>query len=320
MRIGGYMTVRNEEALVELAVRWHLDVQGFDRLIVVDDQSTDDTRGILRRIRDPRLQLRHIPPGVQHGQSLGCSNAAKELLSRHGCDWVLPIDADEFWVSRSHSSVRAALETIHPETRVLVTHGYRFQETALDPPEADFRRKQQYARLEGKANRRVVLHGSLSGRFRALVLGNHVAQFTPGPTPIHEEAPPELLARYHYRHASRELFRQKIALQGAAFSAHYGKAWLEEPGDRSPRVQRWYRSLLEGRFDEEYARAFVLTKAQTSRQLADGRLHHLTEISNATPVSEEWRGSRAGERQECWLAPEVREAAAIPASAEAVNS
>jgi chlorobactene glucosyltransferase len=64
------------------------------RLIVVDDQSTDDTASVLRRIHDPRLTVvfgAPLPPGWT-GKNWALHQAVQ--LAEPACEWLLFTDAD----------------------------------------------------------------------------------------------------------------------------------------------------------------------------------------------------------------------------------
>jgi Glycosyl transferase family 2 len=87
--------VRNEADIVGLNIRYHLSL-GIDRMIIVDNGSTDGTDRILKELsdRDPRIRWSRddgpfLPSRVMTG-------LAREAL-REGADWIVPIDADEFW-------------------------------------------------------------------------------------------------------------------------------------------------------------------------------------------------------------------------------
>jgi hypothetical protein len=87
--------VKNEADIVGATVR-HLLEQGVDRVLVVDNRSTDSTRELLTGLAgDGRVIL---------GEDLETAylQAAKMTLlvryaARHGASWVVPFDADELW-------------------------------------------------------------------------------------------------------------------------------------------------------------------------------------------------------------------------------
>ena len=94
MKVCGIILARNEADIIELNVRYHLGL-GIDEMVVIDNASTDDTHDVVEKLARayPVRVVREPGPYLQ-----------SELTSRHarraaerGCDWVIPIDADEFW-------------------------------------------------------------------------------------------------------------------------------------------------------------------------------------------------------------------------------
>ncbi len=107
MLIYGLYMVRNEADIIRLNVLYHLSL-GVDRIFIVDNGSTDGTVDVLRRLseEDPRVRWSHddgpfLPSRI-------ATNLAHEAL-REGADWVLPVDADEFWYA-PEGSFRSVLE------------------------------------------------------------------------------------------------------------------------------------------------------------------------------------------------------------------
>jgi hypothetical protein len=107
-------TVRNEADIVDVSIRFHLQ-RGVDRFLVIDNGSGDGTTRSLQRLaRDGRVRWTRdespFRPAEMH-------TALAREAAREGADWVMYIDADEFWtpVARSQSlkdvldAVRAGL-------------------------------------------------------------------------------------------------------------------------------------------------------------------------------------------------------------------
>jgi len=93
-RVFGLLLVRNEADIIALNVHYHLWL-GFDRLLVVDNGSTDGTDRELQRLGgEGRVLWRRDDSPYQ--QSSIVTRMAREAYDL-GADWILPIDADEFW-------------------------------------------------------------------------------------------------------------------------------------------------------------------------------------------------------------------------------
>lgn len=94
MRLYGLSMVRNEVNTIHVNVLYHLSL-GFDRLLIVDNGSTDGTDQVLRWLgRDPRVRWTRDAGGFRQGKIF--TRLAREAF-REGADWVVPVDADDFW-------------------------------------------------------------------------------------------------------------------------------------------------------------------------------------------------------------------------------
>lgn len=90
------MVVRNAHDLLAVNIRHHLS-QGVERFLVYDHASADETRDVLHEFAEL---------GVVEWSAVDGSFRAEEWLNElaieayiQGADWVLPIDADEFWTA-----------------------------------------------------------------------------------------------------------------------------------------------------------------------------------------------------------------------------
>lgn len=107
LKIVAIMVVRNEADLLPVNVRYHA-AQGVTEFRIVDNGSSDATaRRLLELSRSLRiLWTRDDGPYRQSEMATGLAREA----CRTGADWILPIDADEFWSAGSRSLAQA-LET-----------------------------------------------------------------------------------------------------------------------------------------------------------------------------------------------------------------
>lgn len=106
MLLYGLSMVRNEVNIIHVNVLYHLSL-GFDRLLIVDNGSTDGTDRVLRRLgKDPRVRWTRDVGGFQQGKVF--TRLAREAFSE-GADWVAPVDADDFWYAPK-GNFREALE------------------------------------------------------------------------------------------------------------------------------------------------------------------------------------------------------------------
>ncbi len=105
VRLYGVSMVRNEADIVRANVLYHL-AAGFDRLLIVDNASTDGTRRMLRKLgRDPRVRWTRDRGSFRQGEVF--TELARQAFAE-GADWVAPVDADDFWYARG-SSIKEVL-------------------------------------------------------------------------------------------------------------------------------------------------------------------------------------------------------------------
>lgn len=106
MRLYGISMVRNEADIIRVNILYHFSI-GFDRILVFDDGSTDGTGRILKKLgKDPRVRWTSgVNQDFRQGEIF--TRLAREA-HREGADWVVPIDADDFWRAR-HGSFKEVL-------------------------------------------------------------------------------------------------------------------------------------------------------------------------------------------------------------------
>jgi hypothetical protein len=115
MKVVGLYMVRNEVDIIETNLRHHLATV-LDEAIVLDNGSSDGTLELLVDLAgELPLQLT-VEDGSQY-QS-GRTTRMARYATQQGADWVLPIDADEFWVA-GETPFRTVLEEAPADARAL---------------------------------------------------------------------------------------------------------------------------------------------------------------------------------------------------------
>ena len=90
----GVLMTRNEDDLLRVHILRHLQTS-CDRIIVVDNASTDRSRSILKRLaRKYPIDWTSETGTVDQGELV--TEMLHEARSK-GADWVIPLDTDEFW-------------------------------------------------------------------------------------------------------------------------------------------------------------------------------------------------------------------------------
>ena len=113
VKVVGLYLVRNEADIIETNLRHHF-AAGIDEAIVIDNGSTDGTLEIVAGLReDLPIQLSsEVGPMLQPERVTRMAR----LATLEGADWVLPIDADEFWVGAG-APLREVLEEAPADAR-----------------------------------------------------------------------------------------------------------------------------------------------------------------------------------------------------------
>jgi glycosyltransferase involved in cell wall biosynthesis len=179
--------VRNAASTVRVCLLNQLS-HGLDRILILDNGSTDATPTILRRLerRMPISVVRDEGPFRQDELMTGLLHEAADL----GADWVVPFDDDEFLVS--DVPFRAQLEMVQQDgmlirlvnfvqrrsrrrdsPRALLTMVTRPESTVDARRAAELGRQGRIAIVEVEKHRKLILRASRDVR---LDLGNHGAQ------------------------------------------------------------------------------------------------------------------------------------------------
>ena len=115
MNVVGLYLLRNEADIIETNLRHHF-ASVIDEAIVIDNGSTDGTIELVSELAED-LPIRLASEVGPMYQSDRVTRMAR-LAAMQGADWVLPIDADEFWVGAG-ASFRAVLEDTPAEVGAL---------------------------------------------------------------------------------------------------------------------------------------------------------------------------------------------------------
>ena len=256
MKVVGLYLVRNEIDIIELNLRYHLGTV-LDQAIVVDNGSSDGTLELLTRLAgDLPLTVASEPGG--YAQSELITRMARQA-SRAGADWVLPIDADEFWTSDGRP-MRSVLETtpsevgvlrcelvnfiqrreeLAPTSSSLLTMVMRVAEPA-GPPERceELVETGQIGFVEMAYPPKSV---SRAAATISVASGNHGVIGVPG-----EARPTAAIVCLHAPLRSRSMLTTKIDQGRRVEEAGFvpGEFWHS---------RRWWRMAREGRVDEDWA-------------------------------------------------------------------
>ncbi len=100
--------MRNECDILESFVRHHCAL--VDRMIIIDHRSADNSREILRTLRDEGLPIEvRTDESLIHRQGEALNALLRELMEHDPPDWILPLDADECLVVPKNADLRSIL-------------------------------------------------------------------------------------------------------------------------------------------------------------------------------------------------------------------
>ena len=117
MRLVAITSVKNESDMIEAFVRHTATV--CDAHLILDHQSTDNTRSILHELEREGLALRVIADSdPTSDQSARLTRLMRLAVAEEGADWVIPLDADEF-IDAPTEGLRQALAVTEEPVHVL---------------------------------------------------------------------------------------------------------------------------------------------------------------------------------------------------------
>jgi GT2 family glycosyltransferase/glycosyltransferase involved in cell wall biosynthesis len=254
MKIYGVMMVRNEADILRLNLLHHHAV-GIDRFLIVDNGSSDRTPEILEEFHTAGFVDWRREDG-KYRQAEITTDLAREAV-RAGADWVLPIDADEFWCSVG-DTIPAILERSDAGAlRAQVLNFVQRRDQHRSSPEALLQMTMRAPLPVGPLDQ--VRSMVESGRFAyvemlyqpkwisraapelTIAMGNHHISGVSGNLEETEE-----IVCLHAVLRSREALEAKVE-QGARVAA------LGLAPTQGWHVQRWRRLAADGRLDAEWS-------------------------------------------------------------------
>ena len=253
MKVVGLYLLRNEVDIIETNLRHHF-AEVLTDAIVVDNGSTDGTLELVDSLADEMpIQL---ASEVGHMYQEDRVTRMARLAVIQGADWVLPIDADEFWVGRG-DPLRTVLEDTPPDVQLLVADLVNFVQSR---------------------DVRIAVPGCLvsmtmrpdhlvepSGQLPRLVRAEEIGYLEIGYTPkcVRRAAPGLAVPKgNHYDGEPDALPTDRITCLHVPVRAYstltdkmdHGRRAYEEgvPGETSWQIKRWWQMGREGTLDHEW--------------------------------------------------------------------
>ena len=223
MLLIGVSMVKNESDIIESFIRYNSHF--LDHLFVIDNDSTDATPEILRRLADewPGLKWKKDnSPG--HQQERVVTMAIRELRAWMKFDFAFPLDADEFILCPDRSKLERELGTIPARSLGLIPW-----KTYVPTPTDDWSVIDPLRRIVNRRDREPKQHFKLAVPFDVasdtdfyLDAGNHTASIAGGKAVPQKNL--ENISLAHFPLRSTEQMSSKVLLGEWALSAKTGRA------------------------------------------------------------------------------------------------
>jgi Glycosyl transferase family 2 len=263
MRLLATLLVRDEEEILRPCVDYHL-AQGVDQILVMDNGSTDSTPAILREY-EKRGVVRVIPgaePG-QYRQAEWVTKMARVAYNEYGADWVLHLDADEFWWPTAGGTLPDVLASVPDEFGVVNVTRVDFDPAPSGPQpfweRMTVRRRILRTPLGNRGLPRVAHRGNPDIEISA---GNHSA----AASGIELAPPIQLIEALHFPTRSYDQLERKVAAHAENLRATAGLK--EDIGEETLSLDDRRRAgTLRAYFDSR-----IVDEVCKARGLADGWL------------------------------------------------
>lgn len=239
------LLVKNEAVLLEHQLRFHR-MMGVDAFIITDNNSTDATPQIIEKYRQLGWVVEAIQElGQDYQQKAWVHRMVLLAKEKHGADWVINADGDEFWYAptgclkdelrHTRSNVlRCEVVGMRPQEGRPFT---QWDETTHECPQREALGLSPYGIFGPHPYK--VLHRAQG--YLQIAMGNHKVKMLP------QCQRKGSILIFHYNHLSREAFVQKVVNGGEQLernpSRHGGRHW------------RYFLELhRKGKLEEEYDR------------------------------------------------------------------
>jgi hypothetical protein len=119
------LLVRDEEDIIEENIEFHL-LQGVDFFIVMDNNSRDKTKKILKRYEEQGVLKYYFKEDDIFKQEEWVTFMSKEATTVYNADWIINNDADEFWFPKYNKSLKEVFEGLGRNKNLLVAERSNF--------------------------------------------------------------------------------------------------------------------------------------------------------------------------------------------------
>lgn len=217
MRLVATLLVRDEVDVVAATIEHHL-AQGVDLLIATDNGSVDGTREVLEAYADAGLVEVIDEPEHTYKQAEWVTRMARRAAARDA-DWVINLDADEFWVPADRArTIRQVLAEVPSAYDTVLAR--RTDLVGVRSTWGPWPRRLRWRNLATLSERGTPLAPKVCHRGATGVVvaqGNHAVTGLAG-----DRLPAEPIDVLHVPLRSWPQFQRKIANGGSSYAANVG--------------------------------------------------------------------------------------------------
>jgi glycosyltransferase involved in cell wall biosynthesis len=280
MRIWAVGTTRNEVDLIRANVLHH-HAQGIEKMLLVDNDSRDGTRDVLQELAAMSL-VEWQPYRGPFRQNVLLTELARRA-HHSGADWVIPIDADEFWYAPD-GNIQMVLENHDVDAvRVQLRNFVQHRDQRYNTPEALLRMTRTVPEplgamqeAEALVESETIAYVEHLYHYKWIHRASHDLSIGWGNHTIDTQrssAPTDGILCLHAPLRSYEVLEAKVDADRPAreIDDYFAIAW---------HLRRWRRLAWEGRLEDEWRANSYLDDAldlygRARPLVVDNRLHDL---------------------------------------------
>lgn len=278
--------IRNEAEMIEANIRMHAQL-GIDAFIVFDHLSDDATPEIIQHLASEFPIYYQRKTDKLYKQCEWSTEIVHLAKSKYKADWVIVNDADEFWIPRSGSDLKAGLDNscyvgrvnrfnMLPNEQQLDSGAYHQIDKIISNPITYFDSSQIIAQptRELLGIQRLKLIVRPQGLLR-MKPGNHRADHLG----MRHKFDADAIRILHYPIRSIRQLEKKLRLQGETYASQQDLRKLKE-GTGGPHLHRMLTALNKGdAFFREYCGGLLPHPDQLKLLMGLGIVEHDDSIS-----------------------------------------
>jgi glycosyltransferase involved in cell wall biosynthesis len=215
MKLVAVSRVQNEADIIEAFIRHHAAY--FQKLIVLDDGSSDGTYGALQSLQAEGLPLVVLQSStVGYEQSRYMTRLLRIAVDQFGADWIVPLDADEFVEPEDGKTLEDVLSGQEEIVFSIAWHNFEWRSDDADHIEPNPVRRQRF-RLPLRLDlNKVIIPARFVDEDTQLSQGNHRLVRHGKPLP---HRPLESINLGHFPIRSVQQYASKIAVGYLKYAA-----------------------------------------------------------------------------------------------------